>query len=105
MQLPSATNTEKWAAIAAALGGIIAALKKFTSRKAHKEPITRAEFHQQLDSIRDRITASYMALSEKLDQHQEQNTTRFDALESRIECRLDHLEQSVARLDERTKTL
>jgi hypothetical protein len=45
-----------------------------------------------MDSLRDRIAAGYMAVTEKIDSsHRE------------IERRLDQLDTAVARLDERTR--
>ena len=84
---------EMWASI----GGLAAAaailFRKIRLRRNPKPNyITRAEFHQGMDAVRDRIAAGYMAVSEKI-----------DANHREIERRLDQLDTSVARLDERTK--
>ena len=89
-------SPELLAAIAAATGTVGVIIKKLLSRKPRRprpEYITRAEFHLGLDAVRDRIAAGYMAVTDKM-----------DANHSEIERRLDNLETSLARLDERTKT-
>jgi len=95
----SSLPTEAWGAIAAAAGLATFIVKKLAfPRKTKPEYISRAEFHQQFDSMRDRIAAGYLAIAEKLDQHQNQGIGRLEKFESR----LDQLDTAVARLDERT---
>jgi hypothetical protein len=89
------SSPEVLAGIGALAGAAAVGIKKLFSRrppKAKPEYITRAEFHQGMDSLRDRIAAGYMAVTEKIDSsHRE------------IERRLDQLDTAVARLDERTR--
>jgi hypothetical protein len=56
--------------------------------------VTRAEFHQGLDNLRDLIDARFLNLSEKIEN-----------LTSSIQQRLTQNESAIARLDERTKCL
>jgi hypothetical protein len=93
--------TEKWAALTALLTTAAIIVKKLLSRRPPPKPdsISRAEFHAAMDANRDRIGASYLALCEKLEQSQAKLFARFD----RVEERLDRLDSTVARLDERTK--
>ena len=97
------TPTEKWAAIGA-LAAALAALarKMFTrNRKPKPEYITRLEFHQGLDAVRDRISAGYLALGDKFDAKHEELLSSLHAQGAAFEQRLDHLDTAVARLDER----
>jgi hypothetical protein len=94
------------AAIATALiAGLVALLKKFLPRKQAPKPeyITRAEFHAGIESTRDRIGASYLALAEKIEQQHNQVLTTLDRQGANFEHRLDALDSAVARLDERTR--
>src|SRR5689334_15119816 len=97
-----------------AITGVILALitataavaKKYLGRKSPPKPeyITRAEFHQSIDAVRDRIGAGYLALSDKLEQHHTSLLTALDRQGTNFEHRLDSLDAAVGRLDERTKT-
>ncbi len=100
-----AAQPETWAAIAAALTAIGVAVKKFISRKQKPKAdyITRTEFHQELTATRDRIGASYLALADKLEANQKELLAHLDRHASAFEHRLDKLESSFARLDERTR--
>ncbi len=83
-----------------------AIIRKLLSRKSgHPKPeyISRAEFHSALDAARDRIGASYLALADKLDSHQRDLLAALERQGASFEHRLDHLESSLARLDERTR--
>jgi hypothetical protein len=92
--------SEFWAAAAALITGLVLVAKKLLPRpKPKPEHITRAEFHDGLDKIHDRITAGYLALGDKLEQQHNRVLTRLDDFERR----LDTLDSAVARLDERTK--
>lgn len=92
------TQTEKWAAIGAIAAAAAVLLKKILNRKPKPEYINRAEFHQQLDAVRTRIAAGYLAVADKLDQQHDQVLGRL----AKFETRLDQLDTAVARLDERT---
>jgi hypothetical protein len=98
--IPSSTTAILTAAIAAAA----ALAKKFLGRNKPKpEYICRAEFHNGMDAVRDRIGASYLALAEKIELQHDQLLTALERQGTNFENRLDHLESAVARLDERTK--
>jgi hypothetical protein len=94
------------AAIATAvIAGLVALAKKLLPRKqiAKPEYITRAEFHAGLDSTRDRIGASHLALADKLDVNQRDLLCALERQGANFERRLDALDSAVARLDERTR--
>src|ERR1041385_2588701 len=99
---PSSTSAQIWVAAITAAGGAIAAVfakKRFGRNKTtavHAPPkghdyITRSDFHQALDLIRDRMDANHREL-----------LSLISAQAAAIEKRLDALESAVARLDERT---
>jgi len=84
---PPAGSIENWLLPAAAVASMALLAKKLFSRKPPRSDdlITRAEFHHELTSVRDKIDARFLALSEK------------------IEHLGNSLEAGLARLDERTK--
>ncbi len=91
------------AIITAAIAAAAAIAKKILpAKKTKPEYISRAEFHDGMDKVRDRIGTSYLALAEKIDQQHNQVLTRLDAQGANFERRLDQLESNIARLDERT---
>ncbi len=100
------SSTEKWTAIGAIAAAAAAVAKKLLSGRARPkpEPVTRTEFHAAIDTVRDRIAASYLALATKIEQQHDQVLTKLDSQGANFERRLDHLESAVARLDERTKS-
>src|SRR6266436_1655264 len=94
----SPTSTQTWAAAITAVAGAVAlVLKKRLTRTRSGPPpkpdfITRTEFHAGLDTLRDKLDTNHKELlSALLNQG------------SIIEKRLDVLDASIARLDERTK--
>jgi hypothetical protein len=95
----SPTPTQTWAAAITAVAGAVAlVLKKRLSRTRSPAPpkadlITRTEFHQGLDNLHDKLDTNHKELLTAL--------TNQGVI---IEKRLDVLESSVARLDERTKS-
>lgn len=95
---PSPTSTQTWVGIiTAALGAVAVVAKKRLNRTRASSPpkadiITRTEFHAGLDTLRD-----------KLDTNHKELLTALGNQGTIIEKRLDTLESSVARLDERTK--
>jgi hypothetical protein len=109
---PTASNsTPAWAAALTALAGTVAAVlakKRYNRTRQPAAPkadlITRTEFHQTLDALRDRQTASVMAISEKMDQNQKELVAAITHQGVVIEQRLDKLDTAVARLEERTKS-
>jgi hypothetical protein len=97
-----AIPTEAWATLAAALGAAAVIAKKLLSRKPSPpkpDPVTRAEFHHELNLVRDRIGASYLALADKIDANHRELLTALDHQVTRI----NRLEADVARVDERTR--
>ncbi len=104
---PSATQPELWAAIAAALGAIGVAAKKLLARKKTPAPdhLTTTQFHQELSAVRDRIAAGYLAIADKIEVSHKELADHLDRHALNVERRLDKLESSVARLDERTRSL
>jgi hypothetical protein len=85
--------------IAAAVGALLAK-KRFTRKppgspaSGHGSLVTLTEFRQVLDALRD-----------KMDANQKELVSMLLNQGAAIEKRLDALESSVARLDERTKIL
>ena len=101
-------QTQTWAAILSAIAGALAVVvkKRFnrnSSTKPTKDSITHAELQQGLDAMRDRLTAGYLAMADKFDAHQRDILSAIGTQGTAIEKRLDALESTVARLDERTK--
>ena len=96
---------EFWAATAAFITGGALVLKKLVTRKAPPKPdyLTRAEFHQSMTAVRDRIGASYLAMADKLDANHKEIMGALDRQGAAFERRLDQLETNFARVDERTK--
>jgi hypothetical protein len=95
MQIPTFApgQLENWLIPAAAVLALVALVKKVFPRKLSEEEfVTKSELHHELNSIRDKIDARFLALSEKI-----------EAVGSTIHERLTRLESAVARLDERTK--
>ncbi len=93
-------SPELWAALTALLGSVAVLFRKLITRKRKPTPeyITRAEFHHELTAMRDRIGASYMALSDKIDSAHREVLSALD----RQSARFNRVEAAVARLDERT---
>src|ERR1041384_4435798 len=92
---------ETWAAAVAALGSALLLAKKFITRRQPPNPdyLTRAEFHQSMTAVRDRIGASSLAMADKLDANHKEI---MGALDRQI-TRINDLETGLARVDERTK--
>ena len=101
----TAVLPETYAAAAAALAGAVVIIRKLLSRKQPPklQPVTTGEFHQQMESMRNRIGASYLALDEKIDARHKELLSAISNLAATTEQRLDRLDSTVARLDERTK--
>ena len=100
------TCTTTTAAIAtAAIAGAVAITKKLLPRKTDPKPdyITRAEFHQAIDTTRDRIDAGNLAIATKLDANHRDLTIAIERQAATFEHRLDQLETNLARIEERTK--
>jgi hypothetical protein len=67
-------------------------------QSAKPEYITRAEFHEAMNAMRDRIGTGYLKLADKLEQHQTALLTALDRQGANLERRLDTLEASLARI-------
>jgi hypothetical protein len=106
--VPSTSQTQTWAAILTTIAGAIGAVlakKRFGRDKSPKprDGVTHTELQQGLDAMRDRVTAGYMAMSEKFDTNHKEVLLAVASHADGIEKRLDALESTVARLDERTR--
>jgi hypothetical protein len=95
MQIPTPApgQLENWLIPAAAVASMALLFRKLFPRKRTEEAfVTRSELHHELNAIRDKIDARFLALSEKIEQ-----------LGATLHERLTKLESAVARLDERTR--
>jgi hypothetical protein len=92
---------EAWAAITALLTGAAVIAKKLLPHRLPPKPeyVTRAEFHQEMTSLRDRIADSHLAMTDKLDAHHKE---LLAALDNQV-TRINDLASGLARVDERTK--
>jgi hypothetical protein len=96
MQLPSPPpgEIEHWLLPAAAVLSIAALVKKvFPRRRTDNEFVTKAELHHELNTVRDKIDARFLTLTEKI-----------ESLGTSIHTRLNQLDSGLARVDERTKS-
>jgi len=93
-QLTPSSATAAAAITTAAIAGTVAIVKKLLPRKEAPRPehISRAEFYQGMDALRDKIDARFLSLAEKIED-----------LGTAIHERLIETEAALARLDERTK--
>ena len=90
---PAPGQLENWLIPAAAVASMALLFRKLFPRKRNDDAfVTRSELHHELNAIRDKIDARFLALSEKIEH-----------LGATIHERLTQLESAVARLDERTK--
>ncbi|MCX6930357.1 MAG: hypothetical protein NT154_45190 [Verrucomicrobia bacterium] len=102
---------EGWAAIAGAVGSAFLLAKKLLSPKGGKpEPISRAEFYAELMALKDNLHREHLVLLEKLDAVHlallgklDLNHRELLATLDRQATRINTLEASLARVDERTK--
>jgi hypothetical protein len=88
--LPSTTAAT--ALLVALITAAAAIAKKYIGGK-RPDHVTRPEFHQSIDALRDRIDVNHREV-----------LSAVDRLAATTEHRLDRLDRSVARLDERTRT-
>jgi hypothetical protein len=94
-QLPSLQpgQIESWLIPAAALLSIAALARKvFPRKRADDEFVTKTELHHELSTVRDKIDARFLTLTEKI-----------ETVGASIHTRLNQLEAGLARVDERTK--
>src|SRR5207302_7132502 len=84
---------ENWLLPAVAVLSIAALIKKvFPRKRSDDELVSKTELHHELNTIRDKIDARFLTLSEKLDH-----------LGTSIHDRLNQLDSGLARVDERTR--
>ena len=96
-----ALSGEAWAAIAGALGSAFLLARKLLNPKpaGKHELITRADFYAEMLATRERINATHLAILDRLDAHHRDLLAAIDRQISRINT----LETSLARVDERTR--
>jgi hypothetical protein len=98
--LPAPGAIETFLLSAAAVGSMVLLGKKlFPAKRTGADLITRAELHNELTAVHDKIDARFLALSEKIDHLGETIHGRL----TQVELRLSQVESGLARLDERTK--
>ncbi|HSU54883.1 MAG TPA: hypothetical protein VLT36_12560 [Candidatus Dormibacteraeota bacterium] len=112
-------STEKITALVTALTGAAAVFIKKRYNRSRPSTInhrgqsgsdqstvvTQSQLHQSLDTMRDRITESYNTMTDKFADHQREILSAIGTQGTAIEKRLDALESTVARLDERTSKM
>ena len=90
---PAPGQLEAWLLPAVAVLSIAALIKKVFPRKRNDDEfVSRTELHHELNTVRDKIDARFLTLSEKLDH-----------LGTTIHDRLNQLDSGLARVDERTR--
>jgi hypothetical protein len=90
---PAPGDIEKFLITATAILSMTAVGKKFFPGKRNDSDLaTKAELQSELNAIRDKIDARFVALAEKVDQ-----------LSKSVHERLTELQSNLARVDERTK--
>src|SRR5437016_7839549 len=95
VQLPSPAPgpLESWLLPAVAVLSVAALVKKvFPRKRSDDEFVSKTELHHELNTVRDKIDARFLTLSEKLDH-----------LGTTIHEKLTSVETALARVDERTK--
>jgi len=96
MQLPNVQpgQLENWLLPAVAVLSIAALIKKvFPRKRSDDELVSKTELHHELNTVRDKIDARFLTLSEKIEH-----------LGTSLHEKLTALESAIARLDERTKS-
>ena len=91
---PPSGAIESWLLSAAAIASMALLAKKLFSRKppGHADLATQTDLFREVTSLRDKIDARFLTLSEKIEH-----------LGTSIHDRLNQLEAGLARVDERTK--
>ena len=95
LQLPTPApgQLENWLIPAAAVASMALLFRKLFPRKRTDDAfVTRSELHHELNAIRDKIDARFLALSE-----------RIASLEVTLHENMTEIKACLARLDERTK--
>jgi len=103
---------EAWLIPAVTVMGIVLLAKKLFIRKPaiEVEFVTKAEFQEfkkavdeDMDSLRDKIDARFFNLGEKLEEIKSEILSSGERRGQGIHARINEIEASVARVDERTK--
>src|SRR5713226_7680210 len=90
---PSPGAIENWLLPAVAVLSIAALVKKvFPRKRSDDELVSKTELHHELNTVRDKIDARFLTLSEKIEH-----------LGTSIHEKLTALESALARVDERTR--
>src|SRR6266705_505311 len=95
LQLPNIQpgQLENWLLPAVAVLSIAALIKKvFPRKRSDDEFVSKTELHHELTTVRDKIDARFLTLSEKIDH-----------LGTTIHEKLTSVETALARVDERTR--
>lgn len=102
---PPSGAIENWLLSAAAVASMAVLARKLFGRKPGPEPeyLTKTEFHHEASALRDKIDARYLALTEKCDQVKTDLLTAAEHRATATDRRLNTIETTLARLDERTK--
>ena len=91
--VPQPGEIEKLLIPAVALLSIAALVKKlFPPKRSDSDFVTKTELANELSTVRDKIDARFLSLSEKI-----------ETLGTSIHNRLNQMEAGLARVDERTK--
>ena len=101
---PASGSIENWLLSAAAIASMAVLAKKlFARRPTETEFVTKAEFHQEVSTLRDKIDARFLSLSEKMETIKSELLTAGETRANSLHHRLNQLEAGLARVDERTK--
>jgi hypothetical protein len=90
-------------AVATAVGimgsALLVAKRLFAAKPPKPEPMSRADFYDELLALKDQIHADHLAILEKLDANHRELLATLDRQVTRINA----LESALARVDERTR--
>jgi hypothetical protein len=109
---PPPGSIESWLIAAAAVASLVLLGKKLFVRKPPLEVefVSKAEFRlfretveRDLNSLRDRIDARFLTLTEKMDQMKTELLSAGQRGAGSIHRRISDLEAGLARVDERTR--
>ncbi len=112
-QIPTLPNgaIENWLLCAFAVVSMAAMARKLFTRKTPSESefLSKADFRifqqnvrQECDSLRDRLDARFLSLSEKMEQMKGELLSAAERRDSSLHHRINQLEAGLARVDERT---
>jgi hypothetical protein len=102
---PPAGALENWLVAAAGVASMFVLFKKVLGRKppVESEFVSRAEFRNELNGLRDKIDARFLNLGEKMEAIKDELLAAGERRGNSIHRRLNELESGLARVDERTK--